>query len=165
MCTIIERSFAEFRGWDWPENVVRVIDGEPITVEDLMDKKRKKQRRQLARKRRSYKSQNKPCFIWTFYNKGFPYGGWWLYVKTSEKEYPLDYRQPRKDLMIKAMQMYPCGLLPVEENFYRWKEEFARRYHRPTEKRPENQGMALAWAKVKWNGQLLDLYKKREEVV
>lgn len=164
MTTIIERSFAKFRGWDWPDNVVRVIDGEPITVEDLLEIKQKKQRRQLKHKRLSYEPKVKPCYIWTFYNKGFPYGGWWLYVKTHKKEYPLDFTQPRKDLVIKAMQMYPCGLLPIWENFRRWKQEFGKRYHRPTQKRPKNQGMALAWAKVKWNGQLLDICKNKKEV-
>lgn len=134
-----------------------------VTYQEIAEKKHRKQKRQLARKRISEKAQIKPCYIWTFYNKGFPYGGWWLYVKTHKEDYPLDFTRPRKDLMIKAMQMFPCGLLPIKENFRRWKEEFAKQYHRPTEKRPNNQGMVLAWAKIR-RGKLLDLYRTKEEV-
>lgn len=144
-----------------PADVVCVIDGNPITKADVLQAKRERQGRQLAAKRRDYDPLIKPCFVHVFWTNGLGeagfYRGWWLYINTLHASWNIG---PNRDseIALKAMRLFPCGYLPMIENFNPWKEAFADMYHRPTLKRPDKQGMAIAWAKVSAGGwQLLDI--------
>jgi len=141
---------------NWPEDVVMVINGMGITRADILKNKRQRQRRLLQEKMHNYDPVVKPCFVWTFHNKSWLYGGWWLYVKTLKLDWQIDERH-QPELVLKAMSLFPCGLLPVIENFDPWMAAFAEQYHRPTWKRPENQGMAMAWATINSSRSLVDI--------
>lgn len=147
----------EDRGFlrNYPPDVICVINGRPITKGDILENKRRRQRRELEWKRRNWEPVIRPCFIWTFYNQGFIYGGWWLYVQTLHESFGIGRS---KEMVLKIMGLFPCGYLPMVENFEVWKVEFARIYRRPTRKRPDKNGMAPAWAQLSHNGILLDVF-------
>jgi hypothetical protein len=118
--------------------------------------KRARQRRELEAKRRVC-IHARPCFVWTFYNPGPFYMGWHLYIRTAYQKWHLSRRDRwRRELILKVMQLYPCGFLPMMSMFKKWKVAFAKQYARPTQKRPQKQGMALARAIID-STQLVDL--------
>ena len=57
------RGFLQF----YPEDVVKVVNGHPITKADILNDKHFWQARELANKRRSDANTIKPCFIWSFF--------------------------------------------------------------------------------------------------
>lgn len=143
---------------NYPDDVVCVVNGKPITKSDILYAKRERQRMELAAKRcSSYDSIIKPCFVWTFYNSGLVYGGWWLYVRTLKESWEIDLRR-QGEMVLKIMRLFPCGYLPIFENFTPWLAAFAKEYHYPTRKRPVRQGMAVARA-VALNDRLVDVIK------
>lgn len=142
---------------NYPLDVIRVINGQPITKADILSAKRERQQEELITKRLSYEDIVKPCFIWTFYNRGFPYGGWWLYVKTAQEDWGEFRGVLNTDIILKIMQIYPCGILPMYSMFEEWKAAFAKQYFYPTEKRPKKQGMAVAKAVINHSGHLKDV--------
>lgn len=139
---------------NYPPEVVLVINGQPITRDDILRNKRERQARKLACKLRNTEPVVKQAFIWTFYNSGFIYGGWWLYVKTLKNDWQID---SNSELTLKIMCLYPCGFLPMIENFREWKASFAEMYAYSTRKRLDLQGMALARVVVSSAGFLLDV--------
>ena len=144
---------------NYPADVVYVINGKPVTKSDILQGKRERQRRQLAAKRRNYEPLIRPCWIQVFWTNGISgvfYRGWWLYVNTLHAYWEIGVRRD-SELVLKIMRVFPCSHLPMTINFDPWKESFASYYHRPTPKRPTKQGMAVAWAKVSTNRQLLDI--------
>ena len=147
---------------NWPEDVVGLVDGRPVTRGDILASKRRRQERQLARKRYSPDPVIKPCFVWVFYNNGFPYGGWWLYVRTLKNDWQID--RHGTNLKLPIMKLFPCGVLPIAENFWQWAEAFAAEYHYPTRKRPDKNGLALARAVMSPEGSLLDVIPFNNEV-
>lgn len=149
---------------NYPADVIYVINGNPITKADLLRAKRERQRRQLVAKRRNWDPLIKPCFVWVFWTNGLGgeagfYRGWWLYINTLHASWNIGTKWgDQRKLALKAMGLFPCGYLPMIENFNPWKEAFAGMYHRPTLKRPGKQGMAIARAEVSANGrQILDI--------
>jgi hypothetical protein len=102
----------------------------------------------------------KPCFIWTFFNDSWIYYGWWLYVITAKKRFGINFRGRYEPFAVPIMRLFPCGLLPLWENFEVWMEAFARTYPKVTKKRQKKQGMVLAWAKMK-NGELEDIFREK----
>ena len=150
----------------YPRNTVYVINGHPVTKADILDGKRERQRRELYTKRYDCSPVITPCFIWTFHNESFIYHGWWLYVRTHRYgDWNIATDGLYKDFILKIMTLFPCGYLPVKENYYRWKEAFAAAYHRPAWKRPEKQGMAIAWAKVDvQHRRLLDIARSKADL-
>ena len=130
---------------NYPPDVIAVVNGRPVTTGDMLDGKRRRQRRRLERIRRPVTAVQKPGFVHVFCNHGwFPYGGWWLYIHTSTQKWSLDFRRWGNDGLInKTMSLFPCGLLPMKENFRMWKPRFAEAYHRPTAKRPTDNALAL----------------------
>lgn len=155
MSTICTRGGAKtWFGIDLPKNVVGLTkdhpydDWKPILYEDVVARKVKKQNSHLWWKREYGVIQTRACFIWVFYNKGFPYGGWWIDIKTLKKEYALNFRQPNKKMVQKVMSLYPCEMLPFEGNFDAWAEAFAKQYHRPAFGRTK-QGLVKAWCKIR----------------
>ncbi len=141
-----------------PKDVVYVVNGKLITKCDILDAKRARQRRILAAKRRLREPVVKPCFVWVFYNESWIYHGWWLYVKTLKYSWGINLKNGRySHFTLEIMRMFPCGYLPFIENFTPWMAAFADRYHYPTQKRPDKQGMAVAQVKVSPNGDLLNI--------
>lgn len=144
--------------WRYPPDTVAVINGQPVTKSDILDAKRTRQARELENKLRSYDNIEKPCLIWTFNNGPvIPYGGWWLYVRTLKHDWCIRKRYNDIDLTLKIMALYPCGLLPIMENYHKWLREFARHYPKATAKRPRDQGMALARAVYEPGYRLIDV--------
>lgn len=151
---------------NYPPDVVMLINGQPITRQDILNAKRERQRRQLQHILENRASQIKPCFIWVFYNDSFPYGGWWLYIRTLRHSWGLNFsRLYGEEFIIKAMALYPCGYAPVMENFGSWAERFAQKYGRVSSRGDRVQGMALARAKVDCTGWLLDIMPIEAAVV
>jgi hypothetical protein len=48
------------------------------------------------------------------------------------------------------MELFPCGLFPIQDNFDLWKEEFGRMYCRPG--RFKKQGLAPVWVTINYHG-------------
>ena len=158
---------------NYPDDVVMVVGGRfgyTVTKGDILDNKRRRQARRLAWKLRPTEPITKPCFVWVFDNGPiFPYGGSWLYVRTLKERWQLGPRHSRgwdfhadTGLTLKIMQMFPCGFLPMIENFGLWKRVFMETYHRPTRKRSESNGLALARAVISPEGHLIDVVRYEE---
>lgn len=145
---------------NYPSDVVYIVNGQAITRADILENKRRRERRRVEWQRRNWEDVTCPCFIWTFYNPGFIYGGWWLYIKTAKESFRVTFRND-KEMILKIMDLFPCGLLPIIENFDLWKATFAETYHRPIKNRPEQNGMVIAWARLSYNGMLLDVEAAR----
>lgn len=145
---------------NYPEDVVAVVNGKPITKADIRKEKRSHQERRLRAKRRSYEPTIKPCLVWVFWTDGLkPSGffmGWYLYIHSLHNSQGISIQRDRK-LVLKIMRMFPCGYLPIIENFEQWKVAFAAAFHRPTIKRPDKQGMAVAWAVFSSTGIIVDI--------
>jgi len=143
---------------NYPPDVVYVVDGRPITKGDILDGKRARQRRRLD-VIRATDEVVKPCFVWVFRVDGFAYYGWNLYVRTLKQSWWVSRRNGGDDRICRrAMQLFPCGYLPLIENLKPWMIAFAEQYHWPTRKRPENQGLAVARVRFdRLTGQLLDI--------
>lgn len=135
---------------------VLVINGKLITKGDMLANKHRRQRDQLLKKRQPRTSTTKPAFVWTFLNPRFPYGGWWMYVRTLRRSWALTGKS-YGPLILAAMELFPCGISPALENFRLWKKAFAMQYPRATVKRPRDQGMALVSAIVSARGDLLNV--------
>lgn len=162
--TIVDRSAAKkFFGIELPENVISIIKDTPFddwreyTKEDLLEKKIQQQNSSLWFRREYGKVEVKPCFIWLFYNKGFPFMGWWIYIKTLKEDYAVDFhRGPRAYVSIeKIMSLYPCGVFPISENSGIWAEAFSSQYQHTGFNRTK-QGLAKAWCLINHNG-IVDL--------
>jgi len=151
--------------FNYPPDVVMVVNGTPITKSDILANKRTRQVRELENKRRIFSPKIVPCFIWVFDNGPiFPYGGWHLYVKTLKSSWwlrPGRWYFNGDTQAEEVMNLYPLGLLPIWENFELWATTFAEVYQRPSGKR-ESQGMVIAWAVVS-GGQLLEVRKEPNE--
>lgn len=146
-----------------PDYVVMNINGQMITRGDILRGRQETQKKELARKRATNHPIIVPCFIWVFHNDfRFPFGGWWLYIRTLHQEFSPGFRGAPHKFKMEAMKLYPADLVPIEENFRLWLPAFAEAYHRPTIKRPENQGLAVAWATVE-RGNLASISLRKEK--
>lgn len=128
-----------------------VINGHRITAPDIIAAKRLRQACELQRRRRNTDQIIKPCFVWVFWTNGLGntrfFMGWWLYVQTAKRYWQLDTRRHRdKEIILKAMSLFPCDHTSAIENFEAWMPDFAEQYHRATIKRPNKNGLALAQA-------------------
>lgn len=172
MSTIMKRSAAEF--WWGKENVDPNVayyyhDGgyewggkivwKKVTYAELRKKKFEKQKLQLEYKQRQTKVV--PGYVWVFYNyHDFPFGGWWMYIKTHKQDFDLMHRTTNKTLIEKIMAMFPLTLFPEYKQFDLWAEKFAKQFAHKGFKRNRGQGLALCWCIINENGQLVDIYLK-----
>lgn len=152
-----KNSFVQF-----PPDVVMIVNGRHITKSDILAQKKTRQARRLAFIRSRTEPIIKPCFIWTFcneYSHSWIYAGWWLYIRTHQGDFRMGVKGVSdREMTLKVMHLYPCGLLPILENYDVWKQTFAERYPKPTEKRPHHNGIALAKAVLTPNSsRLLDI--------
>ncbi|MFW5830781.1 MAG: hypothetical protein ACOCVA_00930 [Prolixibacteraceae bacterium] len=162
--TIMDRKAAEFwwnrfakeqgrKPFEVPANVHHYYKDHPqenwkvVTWQDIFSDRKKKQD-QVVRFRTKYgTTQVKPAFIWIFYNdpKIFPfYVGWYVYLKTTEKDYPLNFKRSEvpsskgEEMIQQIMLRYPYGVIPVTEHFKQWADAFERTFHRPVKKKIRN---------------------------
>lgn len=164
MSTIMTRGGAEF--W-WkeklPRNVIHMYNNHPgekwkaYTWEEEFAKRKQRQDWNINDKRRSQRTI--PCFIWVFKNDTFFFGGWWIYIKTLKHEYGINFRNEYDERIIQmAMAMFPCGVLPIVENFSQWAKQFADQYPHAGFKRKKNQGLKLCHCTVDENGDLVNVH-------
>lgn len=97
------------------------------TWTDEFRQRKEEQELNLTYKRRA--AYAKPGYIWVFYNNTDFFGGWFLYVKTLHESIALNWRNHKNDLIIKVMQLLPCGIIPIKENIDEWCQSFAKEYH------------------------------------
>ena len=131
---------------------------EITTWKDIFAKRKAKQDSSIANKYRH--GAIKPAFIWVFHNDSWIMGGWYIYIKTLKKDYPLNFRTnwrnqgKHKSMIDKIMQAYPCGILAFD--FYHWAPYFAKQYQHNGFKRTK-QGLVKCWCKIDKYGELVDV--------
>lgn len=137
-----------------------------VTYAQLKEKKLERQKSELRAK--LYPDEfNKPCFIWVFYNNSDIMGGWWIYIKTLEKDWGITFRHEKnKALVEKLMELFPMGIFPSYENHEWWCVKFAEKFKFDNQNRKKGyfkgkrkMGLAKAWCKYDWN-KLIDIYFK-----
>lgn len=145
--SIMNRSFAEHMGVHWPKHIAQLVDGKPVTFAELLDRKREWQAERLRRKLFNWNAQEtRAAYLWTFYQPGlfgFAYMGWWAYIRTLNNSYKISPRDIGRPFALSVMSQFPCGVLPLPENFRQWAEAFGQTYSRPG--RFEKQGLVLGW--------------------
>lgn len=133
-------------------------DWKAYTRKELIEKKVAAQNSNLWRKRRCPKIVY--GFVHVFYVDWFLFGGWWLYITTHKKDYGISFHRDGEynaALILKSMQMFPCGIRPVMENFDTWAEKFASRFPHAKVKRPRPEGLRMVRCSIDEYGKLLDI--------
>lgn len=136
-----------------PQEVVYYYKNHPAeewqveTWQDIFAERKKKQDASISSKTKEGVTHLKPAFIWVFYNdpKIFPfYTGWYIYLKTTDNDYALNFTKgigtgyKGEEMIHRIMHRYPCGVIPVPENFERWADAFEKTYHRESKKKIRN---------------------------
>lgn len=133
---------------------------EKVTYREILKKKTDHQLSNLNFKRRS--EVVKPGFVWVFYNTPLMnmfFGGWYIYIKTLKNDYAISFRHERNnDLIQKAMKLFPCGIVPLIENFERWAINFAKQYPHKGMGRIKKQGLIKCYCRIDPGGKLSDLF-------
>ena len=116
----------------------------------------------ILESKRQVHEEIKPCFIWVFYNKSWIFGGWWVYLKTIHEDYAINFKNPNEAKLLKIiMNMYPCGTLPMIENFEQWAEAFEKTFHREAFKRKKN-AIKSCYCKIRYGHDIVDVAKNIE---
>jgi len=163
--TIMSRDAAK-TWWkkDLPEGVAYVSrnyrheEWVPTTYRQILDKKIATQQWQLENKRRY--ATKVAGYVWVFNVDWFLFGGWYIYIKTRKHDYSISFRHERNSaLIVKAMQLFPCGVFPDLEFFQTWAAQFAKQYAHKGFKRKRYQGLVKCWCNIDENGRLTDINK------
>jgi hypothetical protein len=128
-----------------------------ITYKSILDKKVKIQQNELWRKRNS--SEIKPALIWVFRNEDFPFSGWYIYIKTLKKDFAISFSRDgeyNQKAILKAMEIYPQGTIPIIENFEIWCENFSKSFPTKSFGGRKKQGLAICKAEIR-NNRLLQI--------
>jgi hypothetical protein len=133
---------------DWNKTAY-IVNGQVVTYAELKDSRIEEQKRRLSLILDDGIPLRRAAHIWTFYVPGPFYGGWHLYIRTIKKQWWITSRDCHENwsLVERIMKQFPCGLLPIPENFYKWKEAFAKTYRRVSARR-RKQGMVACWVDV-----------------
>lgn len=149
-------------GVDLPNEVAYMYKNYPwdkwvrVTYEEIFAKKKQRQDLNISRKRRT--DIVVPCYVWVFYNNCFPYGGWWVYIRTVKEDYAVNFRNYDEVRLIdKIRSLFPCGVLNMEGSFTKWAESFERQYHRKG-KRKKN-AVAACHCKINQYGCVADIIR------
>ena len=137
---------------NWPDDVIALVNGVPITKADVRAAKRERHARNLARKRNPVEPVWRPAFITVFDNGPiFPYGGKWTGIQTHKHYWTVERQgdQERLRLRLLIMRAFPLGYLPTLAFYALWQEAFMRQYHHPVAYRPTRHGRVVAWALVR----------------
>lgn len=131
-----------------------------VTWDEIMDRRRARQVEIMERKLRPALPNVLPCYVWTFYINGFPFGGWHCYIVTRHFDFSLSFYRNRPfnagEIAVQVMEAFPCGLLPLADNLNRWMPAFAKAYPRSRnwpggkvlrrgEHDPRKAGLAYGW--------------------
>lgn len=125
MSSLMMRSFADAWGLKWPADVAYVIDGKRVTYAEVRKARKGRQAEHLARVLRRDGPCRRPAHLWVFFVPGMIYGGWHLYLRTHKDSWWL--KRP-EGIALDLMAAFPCGILPIAENFHAWKEAFGASY-------------------------------------
>lgn len=149
-------------GLELPRHVISIRKEYPhdewieYTTFDVLREKRERNEDDLKRKRRH--PVLKPCIVWVFYNSGFPFGGWWIYIRTLKKYFGINFRGENDlNLVEKIMRLFPCGVLPVFENFRQWAERFSKMYPTKSFGGRKKQGLKYCVCKIDGFGRVKDV--------
>lgn len=127
-----------------------------VTYKEILAKKTARQLANLELKRRAA-SEIKPAFIWVFHNEFWCFGGWYVYIKTLTKDYALNFKNRESAKQVEmVMSLIPLGVLPFEENFEIWAQEFARKFAHVGFNRTNNQGIMKCRCVI-INGEITDI--------
>jgi hypothetical protein len=159
------RGGAEFWwGVELPKEVAYCIkeigeDWKDVTYKEIFARKKARQDSRIYMKRAH--GEVRPCAVWVFWNEPLWhmfFGGWWIYVRTLRGDYPLNFRNPRHDLVMQVKQMFPCGCLPFDEIYdEKWFEAFEKRFHYPG-KRQRN-AIAFCHCRFDERGRITEIIK------
>jgi len=137
-----------------------------VTWEMVMERRRQRQRTELARKRSDYDvTYRKPLYVWVFWCPGFAgfiFRGWWLYLEGLHIREALDFRGFHEKLISEIITLFPL----IEPTLFgppdidRWKAEFVKHYQRGFWC-GKPQGKAPVWAEV--NGSRIERILGRAE--
>jgi len=168
---IMTRSAAKF-WWkkDLPPNVSHLKyerfggEWEPVTWEEINKERAEKQKAHLYNIRKP-EIYIKPCIVWTFFNDTDFFHGWYCYVLTLKKDWSLNFTRygDYNHLFPKVMNLFPCGVLPLEEYSDEWMKRFAVEYKVGPYGVKKKQGKALAWCKYRYN-ELQDISLTKESL-
>ena len=116
------------------------IEWKKFTRNDLIERKVQKQNDNISKKR-TPEIQYAPAYVWVFYNNTDFFGGWYTYILSYKKDWAVNFRGFNKQIALQAMNMFPCGILPIVENFNQWMVEFAKTYPHKGFRRKGPQGI------------------------
>ena len=159
-CYTMHRSFADFMGLKWPKELACIVNGDRITWAQLKAERVKRQRaRMCSIDRMNINPIRHAAYVWVFYQPGlfgFAYQGYWLAIRTLNHTWTLGFKGGCSIGIgiVDIMKMFPCGFLPLIENYEKWKKEFIRQYYRPG--RFKKQGMVPVWVESGHEGKWPD---------
>lgn len=151
---------------DWPKEIAyKYTDGgygwgippewKIVTYQEIHAKKRARQNLLLERKRRP-DTRTVPAFIWVFKNiHGFPFGGWWIYVKTLKDDHALNFRCRMDHIILQIMGLIPLGMMPIKQNIDPWMETFASTYPHIGFKRKRFQGLLRCYVTTNYRNDII----------
>ena len=165
MCTIMTRGGAvTWWGRELPKGVAYCIkeigeDWKEVTYKEIFARKKARQDSHIYTKRAH--GEVRSCAVWVFWNEPLWhmfFGGWWIYVRTLRGDYPLNFRNPRHDLVMQIKQLFPCGCIPFDEIYdEKWFEAFEKRFHYPG-KRQRN-AIAFCHCRFDERGRITEIIK------
>lgn len=158
--TIMDRS-ATKRWWGFvaPKEVshyIKTINSngwKAVTWKEIFIERTKKQNEKIIRKRLHEKTL--PCYLWVFNNEQhFTYGGWWIYLVIKNKDFAINFRnsQLENKILPQAMKLFPCGVVPLNENFEKWCESFCKNFPKKSKKR-KNEGAKICYVQLNKYGE------------
>jgi hypothetical protein len=157
---IMHRSFAEnwakVRGvpCPWPKEIALIDSGRRVTFAELKAQRVERQTRHLRKVEAVEAPVRHAAYVWVFYQPGlfgFAYMGWWLYIRALTYDWAFSFRSFEAGLTtLDIMRQFPCGVLPLEQNFEQWKPAFAKAHWRPG--RFPKQGLLPGWVECKYAG-------------
>ena len=156
MCTIMTRGGAlTWWGKELPREVAYCIkeigqDWREVTYKEIFARKKAQQDARISMKREH--GEVRHCAVWVFFNEhginDMFFKGWWIYLRTLRGDYALNFRNPRKDLIMQCKNLFPCGLIPFDFDYdEKWFAAFEKTYHYPG-KRKRN---AVAFARCEFD--------------
>ena len=133
----------------------------PVTFKELADKRLLEKLEDFTNNLNDKLMCERWCagFVWVFRVPGWIFGGDWLYIKTLKHDYGISFERSEynRALIIKSMELFPCGIIPIYENFEIWMQAFAKQYKHIGFKRKKHQGIALCRCKINEHGELIDI--------
>ena len=146
---LMTRSAADFWGLHWPPEVASCVgngrERRYVTWDEVMESRRCRQAERLAEKYRVEPPRIQPCYVWVFFVPPPLYAGWWCYVRTLRECRGVNFPGFMPGLATSIMREFPCGLLPVIENFDKWMPAFAKAYPRPKTGDLRRAGSRVGW--------------------